>query len=308
MDGAINLFKPSGITSFKATEQVKKITGAKKCGHGGTLDPLAEGVLPIFLNKATKIIPFLKNSEKSYVATIRLGIITDTMDSEGRVIEEVRDCEIPSIAKVEEIVKNFEGEIEQKPPVYSAVKYKGHKLYEYARKNIAVDRRARRVKINKIDIVFYEFPFLKINVICSSGTYIRSLADDIGRMLGCGGHISSLLRTRSGMFTLEDTITLEELKKRNGIDTDDKYFKKVDELLSDYKEARIPDTLKRNLLNGLPFSSEDIKGVSDKIKENEYLKVKDSNDKIIAIVQSVSKKSATGSEKNFIFKVKRVFN
>lgn len=309
MDGAITLFKPSGITSFKAAGQVKRITGVKKCGHGGTLDPIAEGVLPVFLGEATKVIPFLENNEKSYIATIKLGIITDTMDCEGNIISEDKNSIVPSLDEVQKILALYKGEILQKPPMYSAVKYKGRRLYEYARKKIEVDRKDRKVRIDKIDIIFYDFPFLKINVNCSSGTYIRSLADEIGKKLGCGGHIAELLRTKSGDFGIAEAVSIDTLKSESKEEMLDKHIKGIDDMLSGLAEVEVSDELKKRLLNGMPFSMDEVVNLKGSISEKQLCKVKDSGNNVFAIAQSFSVGyGATGSETNFVFKIKRLFN
>ncbi len=308
MDGAITLFKPSGITSFKATEQVKRITGVKKCGHGGTLDPVAEGVLPIFLGKATKVIPFIKNNDKAYSATIKLGVETDTMDCEGKVVSE-NPAIVPSFDEVEKAVSCFEGEISQRPPIYSALRYKGKRLYEYARKNIEIEVKKRKVIIDKIEIVFYKYPLLKINVYCSSGTYIRSLAHDIGEVLGCGGHIVGLLRTKSGDFHIKEAVNIDSLKSESSRKALKSHIKGIDEILAGYGEVKVSDEVKQKVLCGSPVEMDDVTAIGDCIAVTRLLKVKDSDNNLLAIAEIVSVKAdTTGSEKNLILKMKRVFN
>ena len=184
MDGIILINKPKGPSSFRIVSRVRKLIGGGKVGHGGTLDPLATGVLVLLIGKATKKSATLLTSDKEYTAKIRLGITTDTFDAEGIV---VREEEVPEFSRkeVEMIVSSFQGEILQTPPPHSALKQKGKKLYELARKGVKVEPKPRMVKIHRIKMVDYDVPWLTLEVECSKGTYIRALARDIGERLGC---------------------------------------------------------------------------------------------------------------------------
>jgi tRNA pseudouridine55 synthase len=211
MNIIINLNKPRGITSHKAVSRVKRLLGAKKAGHTGTLDPLATGVLLICLNEATKVSRFLLDMDKTYRAKVRLGVTTDTGDSEGRVVEEKA---VAGLVEEELIrtVKSFSGLIKQKPPMYSAVKVGGVKLYDLARKGLVVERPERVVKIYDINVLNVDLPFLQLSVCCSKGTYIRTLCEDIGRALGTGAHLAALERTGAGPFAVEQSVTFDELE------------------------------------------------------------------------------------------------
>lgn len=217
MDGIINVYKPKGITSYDVIRILKKTFSIKdKIGHGGTLDPIGEGVLIICIGKMTKISGKLLNFDKEYIAEVLLGIKTDTDDIEGKIIEKREVGEI----KEEEIVKtikSFEGEIEQIPPFVSAIKHKGKPLYKYYRKGVIIQPPPRKVIIKKIDVLKINLPYVEFKVLCSKGTYIRALCRDIGEKLGCGGTQSRLIRTKIGPFKIEDSVKIEDLK-RNGIE------------------------------------------------------------------------------------------
>ncbi|MCX8069175.1 MAG: tRNA pseudouridine(55) synthase TruB [Thermodesulfovibrionales bacterium] len=210
MDLVINLYKEVGISSNDALIKVKKIFKSRKAGHGGTLDPLAEGVLIIGLNNATKIFPYISDLKKEYIFTAQLGITTTTYDKEGTIVEQKDPSKITE-QKVIDILPSFLGEIRQYAPIYSALKYRGKPLYEYARKGVAVDSKERTVNVYKIELKSFESPFFTMFVECSTGTYIRSICHDIGVMLGVGAHITMLKRTRVGHFLIGDSVRIDEL-------------------------------------------------------------------------------------------------
>lgn len=207
----INLDKPKGMTSQEAVTAVKRLFHAKKAGHAGTLDPIATGILLICLNEATKITRFLTDLDKEYIARIKLGERTDTLDSEGKVIERAENLSVTR-EQIMRVLNRFVGEIEQTPPMYSAIKMDGEPLYRLARKGVTVERQKRRVRIYRIDLLGFETPFIDIRVSCSKGTYIRSLCSDIGDALMVGGHIVELRRVASGSFRVTDSITLNDLR------------------------------------------------------------------------------------------------
>lgn len=218
MDGIVLINKPKGPSSFRIVSKVKRLIGGGKVGHGGTLDPLATGVLVVLIGKATKKTSSLLTADKEYRARIRLGITTDTLDAEGTTLKREEVAEYP-VEKILEVLNSFEGETLQVPPIHSALKHRGRKLYELARKGIQVDPKPRKVKIYRIELLDYSHPWLTIRVECSKGTYIRALARDIGEKLGCGAYLADLTRTRVGRFTLDecinsDMLTEELLKKK----------------------------------------------------------------------------------------------
>jgi len=209
--GVINVLKPPGMTSHDVVSFLRKLLQLKKIGHSGTLDPAASGVLPVFIGKATKAIEFFMDDEKEYIAEMRLGITTDTGDLEGN-IKNIKPVNITKL-DLKETLKRFTGDISQLPPMYSAVRYRGKKLYELARQGIVVERKPRIVKIHSLELIDYSFESAIIKVTCSKGTYIRTLCEDIGNMLGCGACLSCLVRTRSGAFKIESSFTLEEIQE-----------------------------------------------------------------------------------------------
>jgi len=200
------------MTSFQVVSHVKKKLSTKKAGHTGTLDPAATGVLPICLGKATKVIPFIPEAEKEYIAEIVLGETTDTLDSEGQIISQNNNWHNIGINEINETLKSFLGEIEQLPPMYSAVHYKGRRLYQLAREGKNVDRKPRVIEIHNLELLDLKLPVLKIRILCSKGTYIRTLADDIGKKLLVGAHLGKLIRSKSGPFEIEDAVELEGLE------------------------------------------------------------------------------------------------
>jgi len=202
--------KPKGISSFDVIRILRKKLKIKKMGHAGTLDPLATGLLIIGVGKGTKKLSQFLKLDKEYVAKIKLGAVSDTYDKEGK-IKEIKIEKVPEKIKVEKVVESFVGEISQTPPLYSAKKIKGKRAYQLARRGIEVKLKPKKVKIYKIEILDYKFPYLKIKVNCSSGTYIRSLAADIGKKLKCGGYLEELKRTKIGKFSLKDAKKLNEI-------------------------------------------------------------------------------------------------
>jgi tRNA pseudouridine55 synthase len=205
--------KPGGWTSHDVVARVRKTLKTKKAGHGGTLDPLATGVLPLYLNEATKLVPFNLEGTKEYVATLRLGQETDTLDADGRVVAETPQFHFPR-EKIEEALKPFRGDIRQRPPVFSAIKKEGVPVYRKARAGENPLLAERPARILSLVLQEVSLPYATLAVTCGRGTYIRSLAADIGRTLGCGAHVARLRRLRSGLFTLEQAVTLEEFAKR----------------------------------------------------------------------------------------------
>ena len=211
LNGILNILKPPGLTSFQVVQQLRKFLDQKKIGHTGTLDPLAVGVLPICLGKGTKIIPFLPEEKKQYVFEMELGVRTDTLDREGRVISQDNSWQKISPEKIKRTITGFAGKISQVPPMYSAVKKNGKPLYQLAREGQEVDREAREVEIYAREIYALDPPVIRLQLDCSRGTYIRSLVRDIGEELGCGAVLNFLIRTRSGPFHLDTSQPLHRI-------------------------------------------------------------------------------------------------
>lgn len=270
INGVLNIYKPKGFTSHDVVGKLRRISGQKKIGHTGTLDPEAVGVLPVCLGSATRLCDFLTQKDKEYIALVRLGITTDTQDTTGQVLKE-RKVEV-TLGEVEKALNAFLGEYQQIPPMYSAVKVNGRKLYELAREGKEVERKARPVQIYAIQILDMKLPQLTIRVQCSKGTYIRTLCHDLGEALGCGGAMAGLERTRSGMFTKETTITLEELEERvagRGEKSREEAFEgiliPVDEMFKGYPALRLKPAMERLVENGNSFEEKHL--ISGQLKE-----------------------------------------
>ena len=213
MNGFLVVDKPAGITSHDVVDRARRILGIRKIGHLGTLDPLGVGVLVLAVGKATKAVRYFVDDDKEYTTTVRLGVTTDTQDLDGTVLEE-REVNV-TLDEFERVLDRFRGEIEQIPPMVSAKKVGGKRLYKLHRQGIEVEREPKKVRIYEIDLRDFSPPEATFHVRCSKGTYIRTLCADIGEALGCGGAMAWLRRTKSGFFTIEDAVTLDELEKRN---------------------------------------------------------------------------------------------
>jgi tRNA pseudouridine55 synthase len=211
VNGILLLDKPSGITSNAALQQVKRLYFAKKAGHTGSLDPLASGVLPICMGEATKVSAFLLDSDKRYQVRCQLGVRTATADAEGEVLE-TKPVRVYSRDQLEAVLAEFRGRIEQTPPMYSALKHQGQRLYKLARQGVEVEREPRPVDIYELTLAGQGEDWIDINVHCSKGTYVRTLAEDIGDRLGCGAHVSALRRTAVGPYGDDKLVSLETLK------------------------------------------------------------------------------------------------
>jgi len=212
MDGILIVDKPKGITSHDVVDLIRRRFGFKKVGHGGTLDPMATGVLVMLIGKATKLSNLFLSGDKEYVATMVLGATSDTGDALGEVVPTGRETAFDE-SLIRGVFKSFSGEILQRPPAYSALKVKGKKLYQYARKGISVEVAPRLIFIRDIEILNIALPEITFRVECSKGTYIRQLSTDIGDKLGCGAHLIALRRTRAGSFGIDKAITAEDLMK-----------------------------------------------------------------------------------------------
>lgn len=241
MNIVVNLNKKRDITSHDAVTAVKKAFKVRKAGHAGTLDPIATGVLLVCLNEATKITGFLSDLDKEYIMTARLGESTDSYDSEG-VVTERADYRAVTRVDIDKALPKFIGEIEQIPPMHSAIKISGTPLYELARKGIEVERKPRKVAISSIEVLGFEPPLLTLRVACSKGTYIRSLCNDLGAMLGVGAHVTGLVRTRIGDFTLENAADIGELPLKpvslHSIDSALNHLPEVVLAAGEYRRAR----------------------------------------------------------------------
>ncbi len=240
ISGIVLLDKPLGITSNRALQIVKRLYNAAKAGHTGSLDPLATGLLPLCLGEATKVSGFLLDADKSYLATLKLGVKTSSADAEGEVIE-TRPVENYSDEQIQSVIAQFIGEIKQIPPMHSALKVDGQPLYKLAHQGMVVERKSRSVEIFDIQLLRHEGDEMEIAVDCSKGTYIRTLAEDIGEKLGCGSHLSALRRTASGPFQLKDSITMEQLEElaESGFEALDKLLMPSEDALEGWESVNL---------------------------------------------------------------------
>ena len=256
VNGIILLDKAKGESSNYALQRIKRLFHAKKAGHTGSLDPLATGVLPLCLGEATKISQFLLDSDKRYLAKVKLGERTDSGDSEGVVIDVQRRIDVDYDALVQTLTK-FEGEIKQLPPMYSALKHHGVPLYKLARKGISIKRKVRAVTIHKIGLMNFDNNIAEIDVTCSKGTYIRTLADDLGQELGCGAHVIELRRLQAGVFSIDqcrDSNELETIKESFGLGGLDKVIVPMERAVEKLPEVVLASEPARDIRNGQAVS------------------------------------------------------
>ena len=234
-DGIVVIDKPEGWTSMDVCGKLRSLLHEKRVGHSGTLDPMATGVLPVFVGQATKAVSFAENGKKEYRASLRLGITTDTQDTTGTVLSEA-PAQVTEEA-LRALLPRFTGEIEQLPPMYSAIKINGKKLYELARRGIEAERKPRQVTIYELELLGRaENGDWELRAVCSKGTYIRTLCHDIGTALGCGGAMSALRRTAASGFTLDGAVTLEDVEREGAA-----LLRPLESMFPDYPEYRVPD-------------------------------------------------------------------
>lgn len=256
INGYLNFYKPVKMTSMDAVRRIKRITGQrKKVGHAGTMDPLAHGVLPICFGQGTRLMDYIVQGDKRYRAEVELGIATSTYDAEGEV---VKRGEIGHLTReqVEDTLQLFIGLIEQRPPMYSAVKVQGQRLYKLARAGIEVERKPRSVEIHDIHLVDYSLPKLTLEIECGRGVYIRSLAHDLGEALGCGGYVCGLIRLHCGGFDSADSVTLEQLEDANATTRDgwQQYLHPLDRVLRNLNSITVGSPAEKRLFQGQPIS------------------------------------------------------
>lgn len=248
LNGIILVDKPCDWTSHDVVGKLRGILHERRIGHSGTLDPMATGLLVVFVGRATRAVEFAEADSKEYIAGLRLGISTDTQDITGNTLKSSNS--LPSKAELEQALSAFKGEISQIPPMYSAIKVGGRKLYELARRGESVERKPRRVTIDKLDIIGENEGNYVLDVVCSKGTYIRTLCNDIGDTLGCGGCMSSLRRVKAGAFSIEKAHTIDEIQAAADNGGLDEIIIPVDRLFSTYPELTVRDTAEKKLRNG----------------------------------------------------------
>lgn len=244
-NGIIIVNKPAGWTSQDVAAKLRGVFHEKRVGHGGTLDPMATGVLPVFVGRATRAVEFFEHADKEYIATIRLGTVTDTQDTTGNILE---TCTAKvSQSQVEAVLAEFVGEIDQLPPMYSAIKIGGQKLYTLARQGKEVERKPRKITVHELVLLSGEGTDWRIRIHCSKGTYVRTLCADIGERLGCGGCMASLVRTKAGVFSLDRAHTMQEL---TCADAPEAMLLPVDTLFDSYPALTVTVPAERKLRNG----------------------------------------------------------
>ena len=284
--GVLNIYKEKGYTSHDVVARLRRIVGQKKIGHTGTLDPEAEGVLPVCLGKATKLCDLLTDKDKTYEAVLLLGISTDTQDTTGKILEEKNTADLREEA-VREVVLSFEGEYDQIPPMFSALKVGGKKLYELARDGKEVERKPRHVQIYRIRILQIDLPRVRMEVTCSKGTYIRTLCHDIGEKLGCGGCMESLLRTRVERFGVAESLRISEVEQLMDEGTLQEHMIKVDEMFPDYQKVYLTPEASAAVRNGNSFRLGDVIWISELsgFQNAERVRVYDEERNFIAVYE-----------------------
>ncbi len=290
MDGIFNIYKQKGFTSHDVVAVVRKIIQQKKVGHTGTLDPDAEGVLPICVGKGTKLADYIMNGKKSYKAIVVLGITTTTEDASGEILQQKEV--VFEQQKIKETVHSFLGTYYQIPPMYSAIKVNGKKLYELAREGKEIERKQREITIFNICITKFMPPNqFEIEVVCSKGTYIRTLCTDIGKKLGCGAHMGSLLRTSSGMFSLDTAVTLEKLKELAEKNELQKVLLPLEKALKQYDSIVVSPKGNKLLYNGNKIYEPFFEQIEGNITQGKIILGYDSNNTLIGIYEIITEKN-----------------
>ena len=285
IDGLLVVDKPEGITSLGVVREVKRCLQARKAGHIGTLDPFATGVLPIAINEGTKLVPFLEEGRKEYEGMLKLGEETSTDDPTGEILS-VKEWKGIPFKKIEAVFGDFLGKINQIPPMFSAVRVGGERLYRFARRGLEVDRKGREVEIFDLKIEGIDLPCLCFRVSCSKGTYVRTLARDIGRELGCGAHLVRLRRTRSGPFTLEQAIPWESVKRGKG-ETFHPWLISLREALPSFPEVVGDDALVKKARLGMRMAARDLAHRSlPAFTKGDWIKITTPEQGLIAILRS----------------------
>ena len=295
--GVINIHKEKGYTSHDVVAKLRGIVGQKKIGHTGTLDPDATGVLPVCLGKATKLCDMLTDKNKTYETVMLLGKVTDTQDISGTVLSEGAIDALDD-ESVKDVILSFVGDYMQVPPMYSALKVNGKKLYELAREGVEVERKARPVTILDIEIKEINLPRVRMEVSCSKGTYIRTLCHDIGEKLGCGACMEELIRTRVSRFTLEDSLTLAQVQELKEAGDLEKILVPIDEMFSDYEAITLKEEFMSFVYNGNTFLPKHVKQYIELV-DGKMVRVYDDKGNFIAIYKFIKEK--------YIFKIEKMF-
>ena len=295
--GVINVYKEKGFTSHDVVAKLRGIVGQKKIGHTGTLDPDAVGVLPVCIGKATKLCDMLTDKDKTYETVLLLGKTTDTQDISGQILAE---CDVTDVDAhmVQSAILSFVGDYMQVPPMYSALKVNGKKLYELARAGIEVERKARQVQIHEIHILEMELPRVRMEVSCSKGTYIRTLCHDIGQKLGCGACMEELTRTKVSQFYIADSMTLSQIQEKKDEGILEHILIPIEKMFSNYDAVYLKDEYVSLVYNGNTFLPKHIKN-QIALADGKKVRVYDDKGQFVAIYQFVKEK--------YLFKIEKMF-
>jgi tRNA pseudouridine55 synthase len=261
MDGILNINKPPSRTSFQIVSLVRRLSRCRRVGHAGTLDPAATGVLPIALGQGTRVIEFLTEATKTYRAQIELGIVTDTYDAQGKVTA-THDPSLVTREQLERALAPFRGLIQQLPPMYSAARYRGRHLYELARAGIEVERRRKTARVLRLELLEWQPPLVTVEVECGKGTYIRSLAHDLGQVLGCGAHVRNLVRTTYGLFHIEEALSIPQLENAFARDYWQSLLYPIDIVLGQWPAVTVDKGKQGEIGNGCPVPLDGVDGAA----------------------------------------------
>lgn len=292
-NGILNVNKPCGPTSFSIVAAIRHISGEKRVGHAGTLDPAASGVLPVCLGQATRITEYIHIFSKEYIAGITFGATTDTLDARGNFTSRC-DAGDVTLSRIQQALKKFVGNIQQSPPAYSAIKIGGKQSYKLARAGINMPLKPRTVTISSIDILSFDSPYLKIKVHCSTGTYIRSIAGDLGADLGCGAYLQDLIRTAYGPYKIEESLTVEEIGAAFAAGESGRLLFPVDHPLLSWQKQVLDDSASSAVLSGIAVAID-----NPDLNTRQLLRCCDLNGKFLAILKFSAESGLWHPEKVF---------
>ncbi len=298
LNGILLFNKRSGITSYSALEELNQVLKVRKMGHCGTLDNFASGLLLICTGQALKIVQLLENLDKEYLAKIRLGMSTDTYDLQGRTLSSLSNLNLDE-KRVRKVIDSFKGQIWQAPPPYSALKFQGRRLSDYARAGNPITKEPRKVRINSIEILKLFLPFVDLRICCSKGTYIRSLAHDIGSKLNCGAHLTSLTRVRIGPFKLQNALDIEKIRRNSTPSKLQDFLIPIEKAISFLPGIKVTEKFAAKIKNGPDLKVKDISSVEKEFSAGDTLCLKNDSDQIIALVKALkSSEELARLEKN----------
>jgi tRNA pseudouridine55 synthase len=287
LSGVLVVDKPRGMTSHDVVDYLRRTLGIKRIGHAGTLDPAADGVLLTCINKATKLVQFLTQYDKEYDAEIKLGVTTDTYDGEGKVVQ-IKDVREMGESKIREAISTFQGKIQQTVPLYSALKFQGKRLYQYARAGVEIEPKRREVEIKSLEIMDIEFPMVRLRINCSKGTYIRSLASELGEKLGCGAHLFSLRRTRVGPFKADEALNLESISDMQAAGRIAEILLPLEKIISDFPAVVVKEIFAEKVQDGPTLKPSSVQSLEGDFKENQTISLKDTRKRIIAVGRALT--------------------